>query len=185
MTTRDREPSGRRYGRFFRADPVRDVDEELEFHLAMRVEEFQRAGMTADEARAAVMQRLGRSSRILGFAIVLANTLALGIGATAAVFSVAYGVLLRPLPYRNADELVRVWSKNARRGLEFFSVAPADYLDWKREARGFSAMAAYERQRDATRHRWCARGDLRRGGHARPVSTARRAAGCRSLASSD
>jgi putative ABC transport system permease protein len=85
-----------------------------------------------------------------GFTLVVALTLALGIGANTAVFSVAYGVLLRPLPYRDADQLVRLWSKNDRRNLEFFSVSPADYADWRVEARSFTAMAAFERQHDAT-----------------------------------
>src|SRR5439155_26053619 len=85
-----------------------------------------------------------------GFAAVVALTLALGIGANSAVFSVAYGVLLRPLPYREADALVRLWSKNAPRNLEFFSVSPADYGVWRGEQRAFSALGAFERQRDAT-----------------------------------
>jgi len=54
-----REPSSRRYRRFWGTDPTRDVDEELAFHLAMRVEEFRRAGMSEDDAREAVMKRFG------------------------------------------------------------------------------------------------------------------------------
>jgi predicted permease len=84
-----------------------------------------------------------------GFSLAVILTMALGIGATTAVFSVAYGVLLRPLAYRDADALVRLWSKNAPRNLEFFSVSPADYADWKAQNRVFSAMGAFERQRDA------------------------------------
>jgi predicted permease len=76
-------------------------------------------------------------------------TLALGIGATTAVFSVAYGVLFRPLPYRDAEALVRLWSRNAERGLEFFSVSPGDYAVWRAENRVFAGLAAFERQRDA------------------------------------
>ena len=186
MTPRD--TLFRRYHRFFGADPLRDVDDELAFHLAMRVDEFRRAGLSADEAEAAAMRRFGdlaairaecrelgrrraaRSRRAFrfgalrqdahfalrtiaaqrGFALAVVLTLALGIGATAAVFSVAYGVLLRPLPYRDADALVRLWSRNAERGIEFFSVSPADYADWQARNRAFAAMAAFERQRDAT-----------------------------------
>src|SRR5439155_13682990 len=85
-----------------------------------------------------------------GFAAVVALTLALGIGANSAVFSVAYGVLLRPLPYRDAGALVRLWSKNAPRNLEFFSVSPADYEVWREQQHAFSAMGPVERQRDAT-----------------------------------
>jgi len=54
-----REPSARRYRRFWGTDPSRDVDEELAFHLAMRMEEFQRAGMSDDDAKEAVMKRFG------------------------------------------------------------------------------------------------------------------------------
>jgi predicted permease len=183
-----REPSVRRYRRFWGTDPTRDVDEELAFHVAMRVEEFRRSGMSDDEAQEAVMKRFGDMHEIRGevetiarnrharrqrawkldafrqdlrfalrtlisnpgFSVVVALTLALGIGANAAVFSVAYGVLLRPLPYRDADQLVRLWSKNAKRNVEFFSVSPADYADWRAQTRSFSAMAAFERQREAT-----------------------------------
>lgn len=183
-----REPLFRRYARFFGADPQRDVDDELAFHIAMRVEEFRRAGMTPDDAELAAMQRFGsmgqvreecrelgrrqqagrrRTSRLdallhdvrfslrtiatnRAFSIVVALTMALGIGATTAVYSVAYGVLLRPLPYRDAERLVRLWSKNDARGIEFFSVSPADYADWRAQTQVFSAMGAFERQRDAT-----------------------------------
>lgn len=84
-----------------------------------------------------------------GFSLAVILTMALGIGATSAVFSVAYGVLLRPLAYADADALVRLWSKNAERELEFFSVSPADYRHWKAQARSFSAMGVFERQREA------------------------------------
>ncbi len=182
------EPIFRRYRRFFRADPVRDVDEELAFHMAMRVEELTRGGMSEAEARAATARRFGKyddvrdecaalgqervalerradrwesfrqdvrlAMRVFssnrGFAAVLALTIAIGIGANAAVFSVAYGTLVRPLPFGDADQLVRLWSKRASRGLDFFSVSPADYLDWRAQARGFSTMAAFERQTNAT-----------------------------------
>ena len=62
-----------------------------------------------------------------GFTFVAALTMAIGIGATTAVFSVAYGVLLRPLPFRDASQLVRLWTRNASRGVDFFSVSPADF----------------------------------------------------------
>ncbi|MFN2566452.1 MAG: ADOP family duplicated permease [Gemmatimonadaceae bacterium] len=183
-----RDPDPRRYRRFFGADPRRDVDEELAFHVAMRVEEFKRGGMTAEEAEEAAMKRFGDLSHVrdecheLGrrraarrrravridalrqdtrfalrtiaanrsFSFMVVLTLALGIGACTAVFSVAYGVLLRPLPYRDTDALVRLWSKNAERGLEFFSVSPADYATWRAQNRVFAAMGAFERQHDAT-----------------------------------
>jgi predicted permease len=106
------------------------------------------------ERRHALRQDVRFGARTLlanrGFALGVALTLALGIGATAAVFSVAYGVLLRPLPYRDADALVRLWSKNMGRGVEFFSVSPADFGEWRGARDAFSAMAAFERQREVT-----------------------------------
>ena len=182
-----REPLWMRYRRFWGSNPRADLDDELAFHLAMRTEEYQRAGHASDEAeqlatrrfgdvegirrqchdlgarRAARKQRASRwdsmrndlryALRMLrvnrGFSLAVILTMALGIGATTAVFSVAYGVLLRPLAYRDADALVRLWSKSAGRNLEFFSVSPADYKDWKTQNRVFSAMGAFERQREA------------------------------------
>src|SRR5689334_2704245 len=60
----EREPSPRRYRRFWGSDPTRDVDEELAFHLEMRIEEFRRDGMSDDEAREAVMNRFGDLNEI-------------------------------------------------------------------------------------------------------------------------
>ncbi|MBA3522647.1 MAG: ABC transporter permease [Gemmatimonadales bacterium] len=184
----DRESLRRHYGRFFGADPERDVDDELAFHRAMRAEEFQRAGMTPaeaeeevrrrfgslaavrDECRQLARRRLARQRRTLrldalaqdlrfalrmiaanpGFSLIVALTLAMGIGANTAVFSVAYGVLLRPLPYPAAESLARLWSRNTVLGLEFFSVSAADYQVWRGQRGVFSAMGAFERQREAT-----------------------------------
>ena len=84
-----------------------------------------------------------------GFAAVTIATLALGIGATTAVFSVVNGVLLRPLPFPDSDRIVRIWSANPERGIAFFSVSPADYREWKAQSRSFKAMAAYEREHAA------------------------------------
>jgi predicted permease len=85
-----------------------------------------------------------------GFATIVMLTMMLGIGANAAVFSVAYGVLLRPLPYKESGALVRLWSRNDSRRLEFFSVSPADYATWRARNRVFSTMGAFERQQAAT-----------------------------------
>ena len=114
---------------------------------ARRATRRQRASLW-DSVRSDLRQAL-RSLRInRGFSLAVIMTMALGIGATTAVFSVAYGVLLRPLPYADSDRLVRLWAKRAARNLEFFSVSPAEYSDWKTQARTFAAMGAFERQRE-------------------------------------
>jgi putative ABC transport system permease protein len=77
-----------------------------------------------------------------GFALTAALTLTLGIGATSAIFSVIQGVLLRPLPYPEPDRLVRVHETVPQYGR--FSVAPANFLDWRRDAEVFERIAAFE-----------------------------------------
>jgi putative ABC transport system permease protein len=76
-----------------------------------------------------------------GFTTVAVLTLALGIGANTAIFSVVEGVLLRPLPYDHPESLVEVW--NTFPGFDVLGLSAGDYADWHREARSFSAMGAY------------------------------------------
>ena len=65
------------------------------------------------------------------FATAAVLTLAVGIGANTAIFSVAYGILLRPLPYHDPDRLAVVWEANERAGLPRMSAAPANLIDWR------------------------------------------------------
>jgi predicted permease len=75
-----------------------------------------------------------------GFTTVAVLTLALGIGANTAIFSVVYAALLSPLPYPNPDQLVLVWSKiNGHRN----PVSAGDYLDWKRQNKVFQDVVAW------------------------------------------
>jgi putative ABC transport system permease protein len=76
-----------------------------------------------------------------GFSVIAVLTLALGIGATSAMFSVINGVLLRPLPYPNAESLVRVHEILPQFGR--FSVAPASFLDWRQQNTVFERIAAF------------------------------------------
>ncbi|HKY04888.1 MAG TPA: ABC transporter permease [Blastocatellia bacterium] len=127
----------------FRMEQVdREIDEELRFHLDMRVEENIAAGMTPEEARKAALRRFGNVTRIkeqgrsirgasmleaflqdlrYGARMLLKQpvitaaaviTLALGIGATTTVFSIVDAVLLRPLPFKDPDRLIAVWEIN-------------------------------------------------------------------------
>ena len=79
--------------------------------------------------------------RAKGMAATVVITLALGIGANAAIFSLVYGVLLRPLPYRDADRIVSVWTATAsdRRS----SHSAADFIDLQRENISFTAIAGW------------------------------------------
>jgi predicted permease len=80
------------------------------------------------------------------FAATAIIALALGIGATSAIFSVIYGVLLKPLPYRDPGRLVRVYGHNPAERLGAFPLSPADFRDYRRENRVFESMATYLRQ---------------------------------------
>ena len=85
-------------------------------------------------------------TRTPSFSIAVIAVLALGIGANTAIFSIVNSVLLRPLPYDNPDELVRLFHEppqNAFPGIHRFSVSAANFYDWKRDARSFDAMAVY------------------------------------------
>ena len=79
-----------------------------------------------------------------GFAIIAISTLALGIGANTAIFSVINAVLLRPLPYPNADRIM-VLSESAGPGQDF-AVALPDYLDWKNENTVFEELAVTHKE---------------------------------------
>jgi len=94
-----------------------------------------------------VRHALRALSKARVFSAVTVLTLALGVGANAAVFAVVSGVLLRPLPWQSPEQLVRLWSNLPERQLEFFSVSLKDFADWRTENRVFQGMAAYDRQR--------------------------------------
>jgi putative ABC transport system permease protein len=75
-----------------------------------------------------------------GFAAVSLIALALGIGATTAIFSLLYSVLLAPLPYVGGDRIMMVWSQ--QKG-EHRNVSPADYLDWQKQSKVFESLNAW------------------------------------------
>lgn len=79
-----------------------------------------------------------------GFTLVAALTLALGIGANSAIFSVVYAVLIRPLPYPEADRLVAVWGTAGSRGQQ--SIAYPDYFEWREQNRTLDDIGVYRAQ---------------------------------------
>ena len=151
----------------------RDLDEEVRGAFELLVDEKRRAGMRPEDARRAATLELGQpegvkeqvrdaragasvdvflhdvryAGRTLrrnpGFASVTIVTLALGIGATVAIFTVLEGVLLRTLPYDHPERIVRLWERSPERGLERFEVLPGSFLDWRERSSAFEALAIY------------------------------------------
>jgi putative ABC transport system permease protein len=77
------------------------------------------------------------------FSAVAVITLALGIGANTAMFSIIDGVVLRPLPYRDSDNLVQIYETDGSRGEHKGPVSPYNFADWQKQASVFEKMAAY------------------------------------------
>ena len=150
-----------------------DMDDELSFHVAMQTQANVQAGMSEAEASRRARLALGgveqtkersRDARPLrwardfiqdlryaarslrrapGFTIVAVTTLALGIGANTALFSVVSAVLLRPLPYPEPDRLVRVWTAQPEAGLPRSGTALPDYRAWRSGNRTFEDLGAF------------------------------------------
>jgi len=95
----------------------------------------------------ALLQDLRYALRMLvrspAFSAVALLTLALGIGANTAIFSVVHTVLLRPLPYPDPDRLVWVWAQSPRQGIPYHSFLYPDFVDWRAQARCFEVLAAF------------------------------------------
>jgi putative ABC transport system permease protein len=150
----------------------REFAAELDSHLALHIEDNLRRGMTPSEARRQALVSLGGIEsareahrdrrgvpfletflqdvrfglRMLrknpGFTIVAILTLAIGIGANTAIFSVVNTVLLAPLPFRDPDRLVMLWGRNLQKGLDGLPVSPGLFSAWKASNHVFEGMAA-------------------------------------------
>ena len=144
-----------------------DVAEELRQHLDDQYRELRAAGAShddalramADDVNAVRSRRSGLRPELVaadvryafrtlrrnpGFAIVVLLTLALGIGANAAIFSVVNGVLLRPLPYRDADRLMVIRGDLKRPGLNDIPASAGEYVDYRDRSHAFEQVAAYD-----------------------------------------
>ena len=95
-----------------------------------------------------LFQDLRHAARALrkspGFTAVAALTLALGVGANTAIFSVVNAVMLRPLPFAEPDQLVRIWESNVERGWPTFATSHPNFLDWRSQAQSFESLAAMD-----------------------------------------
>ncbi|HKK27897.1 MAG TPA: ABC transporter permease [Gemmatimonadota bacterium] len=100
-------------------------------------------GVTLDALRRDLRYAVRQLRRHPGYAAIVAVTLALGIGANTAVFSVVDAVLLRPLPYGNADRLVRLWSAYPSRGEDRGTTSKPDVEDWRAGSRTIESMGAW------------------------------------------
>src|SRR5262245_23554972 len=78
-----------------------------------------------------------------GFTLIAVLTLALGIGANTAIFSVVNGVLLRPLPYKEPDRLARVYSEFPTMNLRKFWISPPEYMEVQKEAKSWESIGAW------------------------------------------
>ncbi|MFL6275566.1 MAG: ADOP family duplicated permease [Blastocatellia bacterium] len=153
-----------------------DIDEEMRLHVEMEVEANIARGMAPDEARRAALRAFGNlgvirdtayeirgggfmetllqdiryGARVLvkhrGFTAVAVITLALGIGANTAIFSVVNDLLLRPLPFREADRLVMLWEVTPE-GRHQNTTSRANFLGWREQNTVFESMAAFSDQR--------------------------------------
>jgi putative ABC transport system permease protein len=150
-----------------------DLSAELESHLQLHVDDNVRAGMPPDEARRQailkfgglettkesvrettrflwiehILQDTGYAVRVLrrnrGFAATAILSLALGIGSSVAIFTVADSLLLRSLPYPDASRLVMVWETFSVTHEQHNVASPANYFDWKAQNSVFSEMAGF------------------------------------------
>src|SRR4051812_45926663 len=85
--------------------------------------------------------RMLRKSPLFTIAVVL--TVALGIGANTAIFSVVNAVMLRPLPYQQPDRLVWIAEKNDKLHIPQFAASVLNYLSWKDQSRAFAPIGAF------------------------------------------
>jgi putative ABC transport system permease protein len=148
MRDEARGPIGRAgvYGRAV-WDVARQGSQERSRERAARAHETRTTrGWTVDEIIQDLRYSIRQLRRRPGFTLVLVMTLALGIGANTAVFSVVQGVLLRPLPYDNPEELAVIWTQFPTMDLMEFQASPPEFWDYQEQNRSFAAVGGMARR---------------------------------------
>ncbi len=167
----------RLFGVFGSTRAERELSAEIESHLQLHIDDNLRAGLSPQEARRRALVALGgvegtkeayRDRRGLpaletlirdlrfgvrtllkspGFALAGVSILGLGIGVNSAIFTVVNAVVLKPLPFADADRIVRVWQtppQSTFAGQEVFALSPANFIDWEAQNQVFAKMAIYQ-----------------------------------------
>ncbi|HLY60148.1 MAG TPA: ABC transporter permease [Terriglobia bacterium] len=159
---------------FHKSRVERELSDELHFHLKKLIEEKIASGLNEEEARFAALRELGGEDQIKeecrdmrqvnyvenflqdlryglrqlrrnpGFTSVVVLTLALGIGATTAIFSIVNAVLLRPLPFKDAARLMVLHEGIPKLGYPKMGFSPPDLAIYMREQKSFSDLGAYQ-----------------------------------------
>ena len=152
----------------------REIDDEIASHLEEATDDYVTRGLSRDEARLAARRDFGgitqvkevhREVRSLtwpdsvgqdvkyslrrlikdpGATLIAVATMALGIGANTAIFSVVNGVLLNPLPYPSPTRIVAIYEKNA--GMDRAPISYPNFLDWQQRSRSFEQLALYRNE---------------------------------------
>lgn len=160
-------------GLFTKSSREQEMAQEFESHLLMHMDDNIRAGMSPEQARREALLKFGgmesakesmrETSRTLwiettwqdlryavrglwlnpGFAVTAILSLALGIGASVAIYTVGDNLLLRPLPYPGSSELAMVWENNLHNGNTHNLVSPGNYFDWKEQNNVFENIGGF------------------------------------------
>src|SRR5437660_3124635 len=164
---------------FRRATVESEMEAELRFHMEREIENYLRSGLTREEATRRARLDFGGYEQVKeeyreargvsfvetltrdirygfrtltknpGFSIVAILTLALGIGANTAIFSVVYAALIRPLPYSQPDRLITLTEvrpqegQSAQSNSRIWDSSYPDYLDWTRQSKSFQSLAGF------------------------------------------
>jgi putative ABC transport system permease protein len=161
-----------RIGGLFRRHRDGDLEDELQFHLDMTEQQLRRSGMSDADARREARRRMGGTTQVIeayrdqrglpfaetvlqdlryglrtlwhapGFTTAAVITLALGIGATTAIFTIINALIVRPLPLHEPHALVWLRETNPARKITQFSVSYANYVDWRDRSQSWEALAA-------------------------------------------